>query len=193
MLKKKKCIVVFTCMIGGLLLSLAAFSRDYHGSQISALEAFHQQGERINLVNSFQTENGAIVFYYLDNDKTYLLDAFLVKNLFGWKYVYGGVSGIEGIPARVGFTTSVFPAVKGLAHPFLLGKIADDSIRSIRVEAVNSDAVKHAQILDVGEISVWIVSLDELDGTAYTITAYSEDGDALYDVEETIPDMVWKQ
>ncbi len=115
------------------------------------------------------------------------------KNIFGWKWVWGGGYSIsEGLHTNSALNYMSIPKLEKVSAPFpmLFGHIIDPTIKSVTIETKENRApvTFDAKLVKAGENQqIWYVFLPSTATPPYTIKAYDEKRNLLSneDIEES--------
>ena len=185
----KKKIIVISSLIIVLLVFVISIVINSNGRKNSIEQALGiETYNNLKIIHEEPTDKGSIVFISnTDNSNEYLSTAFVSKNIFGYKYLYSGVSSLEGLD-RIDLTAQYFPAIKKTSLPIYFGVILNDKIEKVSVKQTNSSEIKDAKIIETDDYRIWLVYMNGFKGTKLEILGYSNDGTEIYKFEDTIPE-----
>jgi len=149
----------------------------------TAQDAVQVSGRTIlKVIYEDKVKGGEVIYFInsLDYDKARLAIGFVRKDLWGWKWIYGGDHGsINSYCKEKGFSALFLPAVEGTPFPIYHGAIIDPKIDKIKVTELQSNISNEAKIVGSGYLRIWFTYIGNLKGSKFNIKAYSKDGKEL--------------
>lgn len=164
-----------------ILLMSGIYTYNSHREAGTVEEAVKQSGRQVDsVIYQGRVKNGAIVFFTSDvGNNEYALNAgFVKKNIYGWKWVWGG--GFSGENEQY------FPQVKGTPFPLLFGRITDKAVNCVEVSDKAHNYSESALIEGSGSNRIWFVLPDEDIGPNFSIVWQSDKGEALNSENENV-------
>ncbi|MCW3789993.1 hypothetical protein OM416_00295 [Paenibacillus sp. LS1] len=160
-----------------------------------AVQEFRGKFYTSQFIHQEAVDGGMILFAQKkgrDNNSNLQME-FARKNIFGWKWVWGGGYSIsEPLQAKFALNYMSIPKLEKVSAPFpmLFGDIIDSTIRRVTVEIKENGKPEtfDAKLVETGENQqIWYVFLPSSANPPYTIKAYDEKGNLISnkDIEES--------
>ena len=150
-------------------------------------EAILKVGSKpISIIYEEKTDKGVIVFYnHLGGDD--LSTAFVKKNLIGYKTIYSGVQGdMKLVLSKFGISNAYFPGIEKTSLPIYFGVISNIDISQVKVIEKKRNIEGQAKIINAKDRRIWLVYMENFEGSDFEIIGLSEDGKELAKIDGNI-------
>lgn len=140
----------------------------------------------ISIIHEERTDKGSIVFYnHLGEDS--LSTAFVRKNIGGYKTVYSGVHGsIKSFTNKFGMSHQYFPNIEQTSLPIYFGVIGNPDISQVKIMEKKRNIEGQAKIINAKDVRIWLVYMNEFQGSEFDIIGLSADGEELTKIDGDI-------
>lgn len=177
---KKLIIIVFIFILGVVSFLLVTLNIQKHTGK-TFQEAISITGRNATkFIGEVDTKDGKLVFFLKNSNNVNsanLVSGFIKKNLFGWKWIYGGEHGTIGELCKTnGFSSQYLPNVKNTPFPLLFGVITDTKISNIKILELERNISKNTKLISDGDITVWYTFCNDLKGHKFQIIGSLNDG-----------------
>lgn len=150
-------------------------------------EALSPAGSKpFKIIHEEKNKQGSIVFYsHLGQDD---LSTAVVKKRFGrYKVLYSGVQGdITLFADTFGVAYNYFPSIQGTALPIYFGVIGNTDISKVKILEKKRNIEKEAKIIDAEGIRLWLIYMNQFQGSEFEILGLSADGKTVTKIDDNI-------
>lgn len=174
-MRKKVLSIVFVLIVVSLF-----FAVKLNGGAKTIEEAINTSGsQRVNIIHEEKNDKGSIVFSY-NSGGNGLYTAVVRKGIDGYKTVYSGLQGdIQLVSDKFGISYTYFPNIEKTALPIYFGIIGNPDISEVKIIEKKRNVEGQAKIINANGTRIWLVYMNEFQGSDFNIVGLSADGKQL--------------
>ena len=180
-MKNKMIFIVLGLMIVSLFL---VFKINSGAKTIEAAIKESDSGQ-ISIIHEEKTDKGSIVFYKHEGMDEF--DAcFVKKNIFGYRYVYGGKGSTQVEAYKFGISRIYLPNIEKTSFPIYFGIIGNLDIQQVKIVEKKRNIEGQAKIIKTKSIRIWFMYMNKFQGSDFEIIGISSDGKELSKIKDNI-------
>ncbi|SHJ62204.1 hypothetical protein SAMN02745751_02976 [Dethiosulfatibacter aminovorans DSM 17477] len=181
---KKAIIIIPIVVIISLILVMMIKFNDGYATMEEALSPSNPQS--INILHEEKMDDGIVVFYNHSGWGDFSRATVKKSTVGRFKILYSGVSGdIQRVLDKRGISYSYWPAIENASPPLYCGVI-DSSIKQVKIVEGKRNYEREAKIIEVNDFRIWLVYMDQFQGSKFNIIGISGDGKEVISIEDSI-------